>query len=643
MAVYGISHYGTTTYGEASFIELRANNFTARPEGYTGLFLSWDLPSGTWETLRLVRSSFGFPTTVNDGTTLFEDDLADARTTYVDGLDVSLHQGRFYYYTLFVYVTSSSAYQAVGRTMELVTQDYESGERMFALLPQVHRDRDADHGAQLERFLGLFGYQFDRLRTEGTTLLNTYQIDLVSGGLLPVLAQMFGIDDEPELGQRTTRTILKNAVYLAKIKGTKPGIEGVVSAWTGWGATVSIGPNIMLTYNDSGAVEGLGRGTVTGATLAHLTEVAFTPPVVGVGTTQVTGTGAGAVTINFGSFATTDLIRVNESTAYVFSAYVKKHASSTARSVGLNILWYDAAGTLLGTTTGATANDTDAWVRRNVTATSPADTVWARPVYTVAATANTEVRYLSALQFEAGSTPTAYESARRINIYIDPERANLVTNPSFEVNTTGWVDAGNFTLARVADASSFSGDYVLRLTASAATASAAQTSSGTSGFVVTEGTYYTGFFYMKPDSVARQGQAILKWYDAAGVYLSASSGSLTLEVLGEWTRAYVTALAPADAAFGALTANYPTMGAGEVRYLDGAMVEETEFLRDYFDASLTPTTDYLWSGTTHQSVSNYYPRREIKDYRLRTVLPKYVPAGTTYETFYGATAPASSV
>jgi hypothetical protein len=157
---------------------------------------------------------------------------------------------------------------------------------------------------------------------------------------------------------------------------------------------------------------------------------------------------------------------------------------------------------------------------------------------------------------------------------------------------------------------------------------------------ITAGLTYTGSAYFKPLSVVRNVGVNIRWFNAALVYLDSTVGTQVPEVLSTWTRASATGVAPAGAVWADL--EFDIVGLAEDHLVDASMLEKG-YLRPYFDASLAPASNYMWSGTPHASVSNYYPRRDIKDYRLRTVLPDYVPAGITFQTYYGQTAPASSV
>lgn len=653
-AVYGITHYSAGTYGESNTALLRASNFTARPEDYDKLFLSWDNPGGTYDSLLLVRSSWGFPTTPGEGTTLFTDAAASARTSYLDGAPYPvspgpLNPGRFYYYTLFIYTSSTGAYQAVGYAMALVTYPYGSGDRLWNLLAEVHRIMDADQPlvneqGPLQRFLNLFGYQLDSVRTEIGTLLDVYNMDLVSGNLLPVMAASFGVPYEPELGQRRSRIILKNAAYLAKMKGTKPGIEALVSAYTGWGATAVIGANELLNYNDSGFFEGVGNWVFTNATVLWQDSIAYSPPVANYGSGKLTATSTSNITATLGTAVGQTLVPVSASTQYTASAYVL--AETSTPNARIDIVWYTAAGVVISTSTGTASAMTSSWARRSVTATSPANAAYAQLLVTIVTPTNTAVYHLGAAQIEKAAAASTWVPGRQINVYIDPERVNLVPNPSAEVNTTGWTALTGSTFTRVTSRA-FSGTASFNVTRSASTGTAGgQTAAGTSGFPVFPSEPYTVSAYFSAGTTSRQCRVGVQFYTAAGATVGGVVyGTQVANASGttNWTRATVTTTSPATAAYASVLVEVLSVPTGENQYIDGVMVENDDIVGAYFDGATLPTSDFLWSGTAHQSTSNYYPRRDIKDYRLRTVMAPYIPAGLTVATFYGSIAPASSV
>ena len=73
MSKYGIDYYNAAYYGSGTLSQFNATPFTAVPKDYGRIYLSWTTPSGQWDYIRVVRSSYGFPVTVDNGDMLFED------------------------------------------------------------------------------------------------------------------------------------------------------------------------------------------------------------------------------------------------------------------------------------------------------------------------------------------------------------------------------------------------------------------------------------------------------------------------------------------------------------------------------------------------------------------------------------------
>jgi phage tail-like protein len=646
MAIYGVSFYGTSTYGAPPFLEIESRDFTVTPLRYTDLLLEWANPgsvgAAAWTHMRLVRSSYGAPVSLSDGVTLFEDPQATARTSYQD---MGLRPGRFYYYSLFVRVASDSVWRQSATAIGLVTHDFGFGANLMGRLPSLYSERDANYGdpGPLQRFLNMLGYQYDRIRTELETLRDVSNIDTVSGNLLPVMAASLGVSYEPELGQRISRTIIKNAVYAAKVKGTVLGVEAVASAYTGYGAEAVIGPNLMLDYNDSDFLESTGNWTATqNATLVRSAPGALSPPIANVGALLITATAAttDAVVIS-GRHVNLTLIPVSAGQTYTASMYVQ--TAVTARTVTWSLIYYDASGTVLSVFTQSSA-DTTSWVRRTVSGLAPASAKYVALRVTVVAPAAGEVHRVAAVQIETGGTATTWESARQIHVYLDPNRANLVPNPSAEVNTTGWTAGANTTLSRTT-ATFSSGVAAFRLTSVAAGAISATTTTGAGGIVVLPSTPYTVQARLRANTVARGTTVGIAWYTVAGALISTVTSASANDTVGAWTRqATHTATSPATAARAAIIVTVAATGAAsEIHDFDAVMLEQSEFLSLYFDASTAPASDYLWGGTAHNSTSFFYPRRDIRNARLNAVLPNHVPAGTTAVTHFGMTAPLTSV
>lgn len=111
------------------------------------------------------------------------------------------------------------------------------------------------------------------------------------------------------------------------------------------------------------------------------------------------------------------------------------------------------------------------------------------------------------------------------------DRNNLIVNPSFKTNTTGWSATGSSTIARITN-EYFYGSSCLEITKAAASNSGVIT---TDRILVTASLSYALGVYVKIPAAAETGtlSADVLWYDSAtaGSLLS-TSNSVQLEVIG---------------------------------------------------------------------------------------------------------------
>lgn len=78
-----------------------------------------------------------------------------------------------------------------------------------------------------------------------------------------------------------------------------------------------------------------------------------------------------------------------------------------------------------------------------------------------------------------------------------------------------------------------------------------------------------------------------------------------------------------------VTGNVPAF----TMWLDGALIERSSRLLDYFDGSFLGV-DYLWEGAQFTSRSHYYEGRREKQYRIDDVIQSAIPMGANYVVLY---------
>lgn len=183
-------------------------------------------------------------------------------------------------------------------------------------------------------------------------------------------------------------------------------------------------------------------------------------------------------------------------------------------------------------------------------------------------------------------------------------RTNLIPNPSFETNTTGWT--GQSTTVARSTAQFYSGAASLSMTATAVTTTLALTPGGTSGIPVTGSTTYAIQFRSRAATTPRNVEFYVYWYDSAGALIGMpTTGGYTTNSTSGWTLHSGTKTSPSNAAYARVAAAVYNAAIGEVHYIDAVMMEQASSVGTYFDGSTAAGGgwSYAWSGTAHASAS----------------------------------------
>lgn len=164
-------------------------------------------------------------------------------------------------------------------------------------------------------------------------------------------------------------------------------------------------------------------------------------------------------------------------------------------------------------------------------------------------------------------------------------RNNLIVNPSFKTNTTGWSATGSSTLSRITS-DYFYGSSCLQVAKAASSNSGAVT---TSRILVTQALSYALGIYVKIDASQEAGTLIgrVQWYDSAtaGSLLSTST-TISLDVIpgDDWVRLTGVFTAPSGALSALVSVVQPTAGtAAETFYVDAVLFEQASYLNEYLD------------------------------------------------------------
>ena len=287
MSRYGIDYYGLGYYGPDNLSTYSAAPATSISTQYGSIQLDWVNPSGNWSKLRLVRNSYGFPTSPYDGISLVDVYQGSDPTTFIDSVDIK--EGAFYYYSVFVYQVVSYTWVRSANIIGTSVKNFGNGNKMFEYLPEVYKTAslysvDGNENQQLKSFLNLFGFQLDYAQTITELLIDRYDVQKVNGNLIPLLLNQFGLDYEPEIGLQQSRILVRDAIQLYKEKGTLQGLKEYIKAFSGYALTAAvsgvenpategiiIGHNLMLDYNDSSFEESKGHwDTLSNSSLYRL-------------------------------------------------------------------------------------------------------------------------------------------------------------------------------------------------------------------------------------------------------------------------------------------------------------------------------------------------------------------------------------
>jgi len=608
VAIYGVSFYGTETYGAPLFLDFDATPFEAVSTGYGELTLRWVYPAGEWNRFRIVRNGYGFPNFESDGTILL-DANTDVGVTFIDR---NLRPENFYYYGIFVRDTENSVWVRAGDAMGLAVENYGYSEKMFRALPGWYREEDRRRATvlypegPLERYLMLFGLGFDHIRTEYESLRWLRNPERISANLLRLLAEQFGIPWEPALGGRQIRQWLRDAVFLYRTKGTRPGVEAAVKAITGWGADVAFGKNILRGESSQ-------FWFPVGST--DLVDVESPDDVSQFAMYVDDDSSSGEWVIQTypaSGFAPWYGIPVTEGLNYVFQAELRADGAANEGDVTVEFVWFDEDDVEVSTTSTAPVATTDGeWIELVVEDAAPAGATQVAMRMTGTDTGDIAT-WVRRLQVEESLGVTDWVPAQSLRIELLPTRTNYATNPSFEQDLASWVldGPGNY---EITDAAAVDG---------AGQASVEITLDPSEDTILAGGPYpvprgrFTASTYVRNAAA----EVRLRWLDDSLTEIAVTPwGELKTPVGTEWVRPWQAGLRPAGA-----TQVQVQVQVHDTCFVDAVLLEAADSPGDYFDGDFFGA-DFIWSGDVHASTSRYYPGRTVRNARLRILLPDYLP------------------
>lgn len=623
MARYGITIYGTDTYGERARLTYSVEPITLLALSFSVIRVGWEAPQGTFSKIRLVRNQDGFAETAEDGIVVWEETSSSPSILQIDdGIDnptvTPLVPGRMVYYRMFLF-TNDSVWVSAGDGYTIVPFDNQTHEKLMSFLPRVftsveRNPLDAiDQSSDLWNFMGGLSLSLEELFAY-LALLRPRSINVDTPiSLLSLEYSHLGLTPELALPIKNQKRLIREALFMYARKGTVNGLETYIESLTGYAPTITTSQNLLLNVQDSTFYESTGNWSAANATLtASIAEA----PVTGTNIIDEKYTCQVVTTANaYMKLGDTDPIRhgVPVQPSIEHTASCKFLSPASAGTVTLKVNFYNRHGEVTGTTASSSATAADnTWKTQSVTFTTPSDANYAVIEIWFSAAGT---YYVDQVSLQTGAS-VVYDEARTVNILLNAPYENLIKNPSFESNTTYWTATGSPTVTRELDVTdlAYAGDRSAKIAASGAwtlTADAAD---------ILVGQYYTASVYAKTDAAMTMTLTVK---DALGATVTTATKAING---ASWARYDQPILIPAGSDATTLTVSFS--GSSGNFFIDCVQVEKSFRASEYFDGSLPVQYGVVWGGTAYNSISYRYPSYEQKLPRLAGTLDDWLSSNT---------------
>jgi hypothetical protein len=400
MGIFNTFGYGDgTLYGINSRIEYSVAPFTATAIDYARdsfniphpiVAITWATPSGVVEGFRIVRNQDGYSETQEDGHIIYEvyGAAPTVNSIYDQYNSVPITSGQYAFYTVWILRADNTWFPA-DHTYCLIPKEHmtltpekvvlESAQDKFVgLLPKVYTSQEQsyvdaiDPNSDIYAFLGGFSFTYDEWLTYADLLLPRILGKPDSPEFISAHIKEVGMPQEPTLGLRTQKRLLRQAINLYKSKGTLNGVHLFAETLSGFSTNVTTSPNVLVDSQNSSFYKGVGNWVGTNAAITAATDLAPNQlETYAVDRTYagkvITSASNGYVTNGYSNVITTGT-PVNPGTSYTFSYYVT--APSNTSNVTPQITWYDHSGAVLEVTNGTAHAATNQWVKYSFSHTS---------------------------------------------------------------------------------------------------------------------------------------------------------------------------------------------------------------------------------------------------------------------------------
>jgi hypothetical protein len=142
----------------------------------------------------------------------------------------------------------------------MTTEQARRRDRLWDLMPEFHRVRDAEAGYPLRGLLGAIGAEFARVESDIEELWNDQFIETCRPWVVPFIAELLGVEPIYEI-EGTARADVGLTTYFRKRQGTMPMLEDLAETVTGW-ETVVVELYRRLSWNQHLNHVDPGRTTV---------------------------------------------------------------------------------------------------------------------------------------------------------------------------------------------------------------------------------------------------------------------------------------------------------------------------------------------------------------------------------------------
>ncbi|MEU4534294.1 hypothetical protein AB0G15_05420 [Streptosporangium sp. NPDC023825] len=258
MAIYLTHKYGTRFYGpEPDLPTFDPERFTAYSSDYRTVTILWEPPVGTFDGFRLVKNFFGVPQHEDDGIVLLDDTVSD-----IGYDDTDVVAGQFVYYGVFLKI--SGTWALTGYTSCLHIADMRSALWLWERIPNHYKllrgnqlTYQDDDNEQFKKYVGVFGWGLDRIRTGMRASWTSGDIDTTHERIVDLIIGQFGLPTYPGLAGLRRRAIARDGSALQAAKGTVEAMEAITRTASGWDVVLRKSRNLIGSYDRSRMVNPL--------------------------------------------------------------------------------------------------------------------------------------------------------------------------------------------------------------------------------------------------------------------------------------------------------------------------------------------------------------------------------------------------